>query len=166
MLFRSDWRVLQGIKRVARDHALSLDIRDDRTFFSTVREFVAFSKGRKQLRMEYWYRNLRKQHDILMDGEAPLGGQWNFDADNRKSFDKGGPQGLPQPLAFRPDALTQTVLALVQRAFPDHPGCLNSFTWPMTPEEAQQALATALQSRATAASSSTSTTGPVAANRS
>ena len=135
-----DWRVLQGIKRVARDHALSLDIRDDRTFFSTVREFVAFSKGRKQLRMEYWYRNLRKQHDILMDGEAPVGGQWNFDADNRKSFDKAGPQALPQPLAFRPDALTQSVLALVQRAFPDHPGSLNSFAWPMTPEEAQLAL--------------------------
>jgi len=135
-----DWRVLQEIKTVARRHELTLEIRDDRTFFSTVRDFAAFTSGRRQIRMEYWYRALRRQHDILMEEGKPVGGQWNFDADNRQSFGKEGPKGVPRPLRFPPDALTQTVLVLVKEQFPDHPGSLNDFSWPMTPEEAHEAL--------------------------
>ncbi|MFM8667260.1 MAG: cryptochrome/photolyase family protein, partial [Betaproteobacteria bacterium] len=78
-----DWRVLEAIKAVAADCQLPLDIREDRHFFSTVRDFAAHAKGRKQLRLEYWYRELRVRHQVLMDGEQPVGGQWNFDADNR-----------------------------------------------------------------------------------
>ena len=63
-----DWRVLQSIRAVAAEHQLPLDLRDDTHFFSTVREFAAHAKGRKQLRLEYWYRELRHKHDILMDG--------------------------------------------------------------------------------------------------
>lgn len=142
-----DWRVFQDIKTVARHHAIPLDVREDRTFFSTVREFAVFAEGRRQIRMEYWYRGLRKQHQILMDGGQPLGGQWNFDAQNRQVFGKGGPSDLPKPVAFSPDALTREVLALVEARFPDHPGSLESFAWPMTPEEAQQALADFLNHR-------------------
>ena len=142
-----DWRVLQEIKAVARKHAVSLELRDDRTFFSTVRDFASFSEGRKQIRMEYWYRTLRKQHDILMMNGEPVGGQWNFDADNRKSFGKEGPGALPEPMKFQPDALTQEVLSLVERVFPDHPGSLDSFAWPMTPEEAREALVDFLDHR-------------------
>ena len=142
-----DWRVLQAIQSVARQNAVPLELRDDRTFFSTVRDFAKFSEGRKQIRMEYWYRALRKQHDILMANGEPVGGQWNFDADNRKSFGKEGPKGLPEPLAFPSDAVTQGVLTLVERVFPEHPGSLDSFAWPMTPEEARQALFDFLEHR-------------------
>jgi len=75
-----------------------------------------------------------------MEEGKPVGGQWNFDADNRQSFGKEGPKGVPRPLRFPPDALTQTVLVLVKEQFPDHPGSLNDFSWPMTPEEAHEAL--------------------------
>lgn len=142
-----DWRVLQEIKAVARQHELSLEIRDDRSFFSTVRDFAEFSKGRRHVRMEYWYRALRKQHDILMDHGKPVGGQWNFDADNRQSFGKEGPKDLPRPIVFSPDALTQEVLSLVERHFSDHPGSLEAFSWPLSPEEAHQALADFLSHR-------------------
>lgn len=142
-----DWRVLQDLTGVARRHELSLEIRDDRTFFSTVRDFAAFASGRRQIRMEYWYRALRRQHDILMEEGEPVGGQWNFDADNRQSFGKEGPKAVPKPLRFAPDALTQTVLALVEEHFPDHPGSLDNFSWPMTPEEAHEALSDFLEHR-------------------
>ena len=81
-----DWRVLQSLRNVAKEHALALDLRDDTHFFSTVREFASHAQGRKQLRLEYWYRELRRKHNILMDGKDPVGGQWNFDADNREAF--------------------------------------------------------------------------------
>ena len=135
-----DWRVLQSLKAVATEHQLPLDLRDDTHFFSTVREFAAHCKGRKQLRLEYWYRELRQKHSILMSGKEPLGGQWNFDADNRESFGKAGPQNLPPPTRIAPDAITQEVIALVNTKFASHPGTLNSFGWPVTREQALAAL--------------------------
>lgn len=137
-----DWRVLQALRNVARVAGIPLDLRDDTHFFSTVREFAAYAEGRKQLRLEYWYRALRVQHQILLedDQKTPLGGQWNFDADNRDSFGKAGPQGLKPPLRFAPDAITTDVIALVNRRFANHPGQLSSFGWPVTRAQALLAL--------------------------
>jgi deoxyribodipyrimidine photolyase-related protein len=135
-----DWRVLQALRAVAADCQLPLDIRDDRHFFSTVREFADHAQGRKQLRLEYWYRALRQKHSILMEGDAPVGGQWNFDADNREAFGKEGPVNLPAPQRFAPDAITREVLDLVTTRFADHPGRLDSFGWPVTRAQALQAL--------------------------
>ena len=135
-----DWRVLQSLKVVAAQNQLPLDLRDDTHFFSTVREFAAHRKGRKQLRLEYWYRELRQKHAILMDGNHPAGGRWNFDADNRASFDKAGPQNLTPPTRFQPDSTTQEVIALVNARFADHPGKLQSFGWPVTRAQALTAL--------------------------
>lgn len=135
-----DWRVLQQLRAVATAQHLPLELRDDTHFFSTVREFAAHAKGRTQLRLEYWYRELRQKHGILMNGQAPLGGQWNFDADNRASFGKGGPSKVPPPLRFAPDAITQEVIELVNARFADHPGSLATFGWPVTRAQAQQAL--------------------------
>jgi deoxyribodipyrimidine photolyase-related protein len=135
-----DWRVLQSLRAVAQQHQLPLALRDDTHFFSTVREFAAHAQGRKQLRLEYWYRELRKQRGILMDGKAPVGGQWNFDADNRENFGKTGPQAVPPPSRFAPDAITQTVIDEVLARFPDHPGRLAQFGWPVTRPQALQAL--------------------------
>ena len=135
-----DWRVLQSLRAVAAEHQLALDLRDDTHFFSTVREFAAHAKGRKQLRLEFWYRELRHKHGVLMDGTHPVGGQWNFDADNRDSFGKAGPQDVPPPTRFEPDSLTREVIALVNSRFASHPGTLNSFGWPVTRAQGLMAL--------------------------
>jgi deoxyribodipyrimidine photolyase-related protein len=142
-----DWRVLQALRAVAAQHQLPLDLRDDTHFFSTVREFAAHAEGRKQLRLEYWYRALRQKHGILMDGTDPVNGQWNFDADNRESFGKNGPQQVPPPTRFVPDDLTQEVIALVNTHFADHPGTLEEFGWPITRQQALVALQTFITER-------------------
>ena len=135
-----DWRVLQAIKGAAQVHGLPLDIREDRHFYCTVREFAAHARGRKSLRMEYFYRELRKRHDVLMQGDAPEGGQWNFDADNRGAFGAVGPGAVPPRTVFAPDALTLEVIALVEARFATHPGRLDSFAWPVTRAQALIAL--------------------------
>ncbi|HOF51701.1 MAG TPA: cryptochrome/photolyase family protein, partial [Rhodoferax sp.] len=142
-----DWRVLHSLRAVAAEHQLPLDLRDDPHFFSTVRDFAAHAQGRKQLRLEYWYRELRQKHGILMDGKEPAGGQWNFDADNRESFGKAGPQNVPAPTRFAPDATTQDVIALVHTRFASHPGSLGSFGWPVTRTQALAALQAFIQER-------------------
>ncbi len=135
-----DWRVLQAIKDVAQTQGLPLDIREDRHFYCSVREFAAHARGRKALRMEYFYRELRKRHDVLMQGAAPEGGQWNFDADNRGAFGAAGPGPVPPRAVFAPDALTRDVIALVEQRFATHPGRLDSFAWPVTRAQALIAL--------------------------
>lgn len=142
-----DWRVLQAVRAVAAQAGLPLQLRDDTHFFSTVREFAAHAKGRKQLRLEYWYRELRQKHGVLMDGKQPAGGQWNFDADNRESFGKAGPQNVPPPFRVAPDAITQEVIALVNTRFADHPGSLDSFAWPVSRADALRALDNFIQQR-------------------
>ncbi len=136
-----DWRVWQSIKTVAALAGIPLVVRDDRHFFTTVRDFAAHAKGRKQLRLEYYYRELRQRHGILMTPEGqPEGGQWNFDADNRETFGAQGPGPLPEHCRFEPDATTQAVIDLVNRHFADHPGQLDSFAWPVTRAQGLEAL--------------------------
>ena len=135
-----DWRVLQSIKAVAEGNGLALDIREDRHFFVSMREFWAHAEGRKSLRMEYFYREQRRHHAVLMQDDAPIGGKWNFDADNREAFGAAGPGAVPQRSAFAPDAVTREVLALVQTRFAAHPGRLDDFVWPVTREQALQSL--------------------------
>jgi deoxyribodipyrimidine photolyase-related protein len=135
-----DWRVLQSLKAVAAAAGLALEIREDRHFFTTVREFAAHARGRKSLRLEYFYRELRQRHGVLMHEGRPVGGRWNFDAENRQAFGPEGPGVLPPRAAFEPDALTREVIALVESRFPQHPGALEGFAWPVTRAQALQAL--------------------------
>ena len=135
-----DWRVLQAVRAVAAEHALTIDIRDDRHFFTTARDFAAHAKGRRSLRMEYFYREQRRAHGVLMRDGEPEGGAWNFDADNRESFGRHGPGVVPPRTAFAPDATTREVIALVDARFAKHPGSLASFAWPVTREQALTAL--------------------------
>ena len=133
-------RLWQAIQAVVQDSGCGLEVREDRHFFTTVADFSAHAKGRKALRLEYFYRELRQRFDILMDQGKPVGGQWNFDADNRESFGPQGPGAVPPRACFEPDAITQEVIALVQQRFAHHPGSLESFAWPLTRAQALESL--------------------------
>jgi deoxyribodipyrimidine photolyase-related protein len=135
-----EWRVLQGLKQVCREEGVELDVQTDTHFFTTIEDFEAHAKGRKSLRMEFFYRELRKRFSILMDGEKPVGGDWNYDSENRGSFGKSGPDDPGQAPGFEPDKITREVLKLVEQRFADHPGSLDSFSWPVTRKEALSLL--------------------------
>jgi deoxyribodipyrimidine photolyase-related protein len=145
-----DWRVLQAIKAVADASSTPLEICEDRHFLSSVSDFAAHARGRKSLRMEYFYREQRRRHSVLMDPQnenAPLGGKWNFDAENREAFGAAGPGEVPPRCAFKPDAVTRKVIALVEGRFPQHPGRLESFAWPVTRAQALQSLSAFVKER-------------------
>jgi deoxyribodipyrimidine photolyase-related protein len=146
-----EWRVLQAIKGVAQARALPLDVREDRHFFTSVRDFAAHARGRKSLRMEFFYREQRRRHHVLMQGdgkaEEPVGGQWNFDAENREAFGAAGPGAVPPRTTFEPDAVTREVIQLVDKHFAVHPGSLARFAWPVTRAQALLALQAFIQER-------------------
>jgi deoxyribodipyrimidine photolyase-related protein len=135
-----EWRVLQDIQTTVAQAGLALQLHDDSHFYTTVRDFAQHARGRKQLRMEFWYRELRQRFGVLMEGKEPVGGQWNFDADNRASFGKKGPGLVPPLPKFPPDEVTREVIEHIQTHMPELPGHCDMFDWPVTREQALQAL--------------------------
>jgi (6-4)DNA photolyase len=142
-----DHRVEQTIRAVALELDLPLEIREDRHFLSTPEEFADFAAGRRGLLLEPFYRQMRRKHGVLIDGGRPLGGQWNFDADNRATFGQTGPGPIRAPRSFRPDQITGAVIGLVERRFAGAPGSLAQFDSPVTHEQAQLALRDFVQHR-------------------
>ncbi len=126
---------------VASWHAVlpvPLTVLEDHRFLCTHAAFAQWAKDRKQLRMEYFYRTMRQQHDVLMDHGKPVGGQWNFDAENRKSPPKD--LVIPKPTQHTPDAITAEVLTMVAARFGDHFGDVLPFHYAVTHAEAKKVL--------------------------
>ena len=112
---------------------------DSEHFYTQRHEMAELFVNRKQWLMETFYRHMRKRHRVLMDGaDKPAGGQWNFDADNRKPW-KGDP---PEPPDLRPQhdhsALWGTIQAASVQSFGE-PAAAN-FRWPVNRTEALQQL--------------------------
>jgi deoxyribodipyrimidine photolyase-related protein len=134
----SEYRVLSEVKSWEADFKVPVEIYPDERFLTTPEAFAEWAKDRKQLRMEFFYREMRRDHNVLMDGDKPEGGQWNFDHDNRKPPPKEAI--IPSPAHFKPGALTETVIQLVADHFPDHFGDLEPFYFAVTHVDAQVAL--------------------------
>jgi len=135
-----DYRVRGELLQAAKKAGVPLEIRPDRSFFCSVDEFKRWAEGRKQLRMEFFYREMRRKFGVLLDGSEPEGGRWNYDVENRGSLPKSGPGPLRPPLRFERDNTTKYVLELVDFRFSRHPGSLDNFDWPVTAEQADAAL--------------------------
>lgn len=140
MVAPGEWLVGEEIRAAVKAAGLAMETREDRHFLCSREEFEAHAKGRKQLRLEFFYREMRKRHAVLMDGGAPAGGEWNLDSENRKSFGKHGPPVHRAPRTFPPDDITRGVIAVVQARFAGHPGDLEAFDWPVTAADASLAL--------------------------
>ena len=130
------WSVLRSIEAVCDEEGLPLKLWEDSHFFTTPEDFSDFASHRKSVRMEYFYRGLRKRFGILMEADAPVGGVWNFDKENRKAFPKSGPRAPYGGHRRAVDTITEEVMALVGLRFSDHPGSLENFNWAVTREQA------------------------------
>ncbi|MGL4575871.1 MAG: cryptochrome/photolyase family protein [Burkholderiaceae bacterium] len=136
-----EWRVEQALITTCNAQGAAIEILPDTHFLISRAQFAQWAGAKpKQLRMEMFYRHMRKTTGVLMQGDKPEGGQWNYDAENRESFGKQGPQNVPTLPQFKPDAVTQEVLADVKQHFAGHPGALEPFNWPVTRKQALQAL--------------------------
>ena len=117
---------------------VDVEMREDDRFICSHAEFNDWAEGRKTLRMEFFYREMRRKTGLLMDGDAPEGGQWNYDKENRKPARDD--LFMPTPPRFKPDAVTKDVLDLVEDRFADHFGDLAPFWFAVTRKDALKAL--------------------------
>ncbi len=149
MLEAGEWRLQQDIAAVAIETGTELRVLADTHFMCSRAGFARWAgKYARQLRMEFFYREMRREHRVLIDAQGqPEGGQWNFDAENRKAYPKAGPGPIPPPESFEPDAITRQVFAEVQQRFAGHPGALDRFAWPVNRSQALLALHTFIETR-------------------
>ena len=133
-----EWRVMEMMDAWKRDLGVPIEVLEDDRFVCSRTEFTTWAQGRERILMEPFYREMRRRTGLLLDGDRPEGGQWNYDKENR-----AGPDLFmdPPPVpAFPPDRITREVIALVEERFADHFGSLDRFRWPVTARQAAKAL--------------------------
>ncbi|MEL7429394.1 MAG: cryptochrome/photolyase family protein, partial [Pseudomonadota bacterium] len=134
-----EWRVMEMMKAWREELDVTVEILDDDRFIATHGEFEAWAEGRKQLRMEYFYRDMRKKTGLLVDDDdKPEGGEWNYDSENRKAADPD--MDFPEIKRFEPDEITKDVIKLVGERFDDHFGELEPFWFAVTADQANEVL--------------------------
>lgn len=142
-----EWRLDQALRAWADKASVPVKIFEDDRFIASREDFARWAEGRKQLRMEYFCREMRRRHGILLEPDGgPVGGKWNYDSENRKPPSEGlfGPPKMPH---FEPDDLTNEVLELVEASFAHHAGRLRPFGLAVTSDQAQAAFQSFLTER-------------------
>jgi deoxyribodipyrimidine photolyase-related protein len=138
MMEPTDYGVREPLQMAIENAGGTLEVVENELWLSGKEDWARFTKGRKQWRMEYFYRQLRERTGWLMDGPQPIGGRFNFDAENRDPPPRD--HRFPPKLTLAPDALTLETFAWVEQTFPDHFGSLEGFNWPVTRAQALEAL--------------------------
>ncbi|MGC6476557.1 MAG: cryptochrome/photolyase family protein [Parvibaculales bacterium] len=133
-----EYRLQQEIAGWAETFHCTIDIREDDRFLASHEMFQNWAQGRKTLQMEFFYRTMRQHHNILLSDGKPVGGKWNYDAQNRKPPAKG--LQIPPPFKAPIDDITRDVMALVATEFADHFGDLEPFHFAVTRQQALAAL--------------------------
>ncbi|MBP0615226.1 cryptochrome/photolyase family protein [Jiella mangrovi] len=129
-----EWRVLQMMEDWREELDVPVEIRPDDRFVCSHERFEAWAEGLKELRMEFFYREMRKETGYLMEGDGPVEGKWNFDHSNREPLKQGITP--PERPTYSVDEITQEVLDLVAGRFGNHFGKLDDFDYPVSRRQA------------------------------
>jgi deoxyribodipyrimidine photolyase-related protein len=141
----AEWGVDKRFEAAMVQFGGRLKILENPLWLSSVKDWTEYAKGKKTYRMEFFYRQMRQKTGWLMEGKDPLGGQYNFDAENRQVPPKG--HTFPPKLEHPADAITLEMMAFVEAHFPTHFGSLEQFNWVVTREQALVALEHFLEHR-------------------
>ena len=134
----SEYRLTEDIRSWQDFFSIPVHCYDDDRFLASHQMFAAWAEGRKSLRMEYFYRDMRRQHQVLMDGDKPACGEWNYDSENRAPPKEG--LTPPPPTQYKTDQITMAVMDMVERRFPDHMGSTDGFFFAVTRPDALKVL--------------------------
>lgn len=134
-----EYRLDQQLKHFCASLKLPSEVVDTEHFLTSRTTLTTFFEGKKQLVMEYFYRAMRKKYNLLMHGDQPEGGQWNFDKNNRKKW--SGTPPIPAPYIPKPKIL-QPLLEMIQAAGVKTIGSFDEaqFLYPLSREEALEQL--------------------------
>ncbi|WP_100657346.1 cryptochrome/photolyase family protein [Alteromonas flava] len=133
-----EFRLLEDIKTWQGELKVDVEVREDNRFLMPQNFFSEWAEGRKELRMEYFYREVRKRTGYLLEKGKPIGGKWNFDHQNREPMPSD--INVPKRSTFAHDEITAQVIDLVSNEFADHFGSLENFAFAVTRDQALKVL--------------------------
>lgn len=133
-LLPDEYRLDKQLQDYCKLLTIPYSVTDTAHFLSTRDDVKNLFEGKKQILMETFYRAMRKRYNLLMDGEKPVGGKWNYDEDNRKKW-KGTPPA-PQHNLLNIDV--SEVLKDIEESDAAYFGNINAeaFTWPVSRQDA------------------------------
>ncbi len=138
-----EYRVLEAMSGWEKAVGVPVEIRADKRFICSRDEFREWAEGRRELTMEFFYREMRRKTGLLMEDEKPAGGRWNFDSENRKPAKPD--LFRPSHMRFTPDATTVEVMTLIDRRFTEHMGEAKGFCFAVTRKDAERAADTFIE---------------------
>ena len=141
----TEYNLLQDVLNWEIILDIQTEIISDTRFYCSKDEFMNWASDRKNLRMEYFYRSMRKKFNILMEDGKPAGGSWNFDSKNRESFKSK--HSIPKNYDAKPDKVTKEVIEIVNKTFNDHFGESEPFHFAVTRDQALDALEKFIEER-------------------
>lgn len=136
MMRASEYGVTERLAGEAEACGVAVEVTPNTMFVSTGDDFRRFVRPGKRLVMEEFYRHMRVKTGLLMDGDQPVGGRWNYDEENRERPPAG--HRFPSVTAFEPDAITRDVSEFVARNFADNIGTLDDFRWATSRAQAEE----------------------------
>ena len=141
-----DW-IMQRLQQQANIHQLQISWHKSPGFFNTSRLNQQYRQGKKRWFMADFYKFQRQRLNILMEGDQPMGGQWSYDADNRKKVPKAKLASIPRLQLADTTPYHQQAISRIQQDYADHPGDGQHIIYPVTHAQAQQWLSAFLQQR-------------------
>lgn len=139
----SEYDLYISFSRVSR---LKVEIKEDDRFLTNRKFFSEFVKNKKQILMEFFYREVRKKYKILLDeNNEPIGGKWNYDSANRKKYDYK--IQIPKHFICKEDEITKECKIIVGKYFSDHFGDIDPFYLAVDIDSAKKALDLFLEER-------------------
>jgi deoxyribodipyrimidine photolyase-related protein len=134
-----EFRLRKSMEQWSSAYGIDVRVLSDTRFLCSIEEFTEWADSQKSLRMEFFYRRMRKRYGLLLedDGE-PCGDKWNYDQENRKGWRNQA--DVPERIEMKQDEITAEVLSLVEESFPDNPGDLSAFNYAVTSHQAQAQL--------------------------
>ncbi len=137
-LLPDEHRLDVALQKMVKTLPASWEAVDSEHFLTRRQDLKDFFTGKKRYLMESFYRQMRKKLDILMDGDKPLGGRWNFDVENRRRYD--GRLPIPKPKLFRNDV--GKLYKMIEKAGVKTFGTIKpkSLIWPINRSQARSLL--------------------------
>ena len=128
-----EYRLDVLLKNYCNQLSIPFSVYDTEHFFSKREELGNFFEGKKMFLMESFYRAMRKRHNVLMEGDKPATGQWNYDGENRKKLPKN--HKPTPPLVFNNDV--SKIVAEIKDTDISTIGSIDAanFVWPTNREQ-------------------------------
>ncbi len=134
-----EYRLDQQLQEITKNLNIETKAVDSEHFYTSRTDVADFFKEKKEMTMEYFYRDMRKKHGLLMINEKdPEGGKWNFDKSNRKKWT--GKPAIPPHISFNREV--KELIDLLQSEGIETFGNIdeNQFVWPVSRKECLESL--------------------------